>query len=209
VFERFTDRARRVLVLAQEEARLLKHGFIGTEHILLGLIEEGEGVAARALADLGISLEIARQEVEETVGLSSSTPIGSPPFTPRAKKVLELAMREALQLGHNYIGTEHILLGVVRERQGVACQVLISLGTDLARVRQQVLSMLPDYHGRMLFSESEQDALIECSFCGRPPSETGRIISGRGGASICQHCIAELSNRLSQDDDKGKSPNGA
>jgi ATP-dependent Clp protease ATP-binding subunit ClpC len=209
VFERFTDRARRVLVLAQNEALLLKHSYIGTEHILLGLMDEGEGVAARALAELGISLEVSRQKVEETIGLSGSAPTGSPQFTWRAKKVLELSLREALQLGHDYIGTEHILLGVVRERHGVACQVLISLGVDLDGVRRQVLSMLPDYQGKMLFSETEQDALVECSFCGRLPSESGRIISGRGGASICQHCIAELSSRRSQDDDEGKARKGS
>jgi hypothetical protein len=142
MFERFTERARRVLVLAQEEARLLNHNFIGTEHILLGLIHEGDGVAARALGSLGISLEAVRVEVEETVGPAGSSRTGSPPFTPRAKKVLELSLREALQLGHQYIGTEHILLGLVREGEGVAVQVLVGLGADLSRVRQQVLLLL-------------------------------------------------------------------
>jgi len=148
VFERFTDRARRVLVLAQEEARLLNHSFIGTEHILLGLIHEGEGVAAKALEQLGISLEAVREKVEETIGASGTAPTGSPPFTPRAKKVLELSLREALQLGHNYIGTEHMLLGLVREGEGVAAQVLQSLGADLARVRQQVIQLLSGYQGK-------------------------------------------------------------
>ena len=147
MFERFTDRARRVLVLAQEEARLLNHSFIGTEHILLGLIHEGEGVAAKALEQLGVTLETVREKVEETIGLSGTAPTGSPPFTPRAKKVLELSLREALQLGHNYIGTEHILLGLVREGEGVAAQVLISLGADLAKVRQQVIQLLSGYQG--------------------------------------------------------------
>jgi hypothetical protein len=147
MFERFTDRARRVLVLAQEEARLLNHSFIGTEHILLGLIHEGEGVAAKALESLGISLEAVREKVEETIGPAGSAPTGSPPFTPRAKKVLELSLREALQLGHNYIGTEHMLLGLVREGEGVAAQVLVSLGADLLRVRQQVLQLLSGYQG--------------------------------------------------------------
>src|SRR6202165_1282786 len=142
LFERFTDRARRVLVLAQEEARLLNHNFIGTEHILLGLIHEGEGVAAKALESLGISLEAVREKVEETIGPAGSSSPGSPPFTPRAKKVLELSLREALQLGHNYIGTEHMLLGLVREGEGVAVQVLVSLGADLSRVRQQVVRQL-------------------------------------------------------------------
>ncbi|MEO7836374.1 MAG: Clp protease N-terminal domain-containing protein, partial [Acidimicrobiales bacterium] len=147
MFERFTDRARRVLVLAQEEARLLNHNFIGTEHILLGLIHEGEGVAAKALEALGISLEAVREKVEETIGPAGSSTTGSPPFTPRAKKVLELSLREALQLGHNYIGTEHMLLGLVREGEGVAAQVLQSLGADLSRVRQQVITLLSGYSG--------------------------------------------------------------
>ncbi len=148
MFERFTDRARRVLVLAQEEARLLNHNFIGTEHILLGLIHEGEGVAAKALESLGISLEAVREKVEETIGPAGSSPTGSPPFTPRAKKVLELSLREALQLGHNYIGTEHMLLGLVREGEGVAAQVLVNLGADLSRVRQQVIQLLSGYQGK-------------------------------------------------------------
>src|ERR1017187_10273490 len=148
LFERFTDRARRVLVLAQEEARLLNHSFIGTEHILLGLIHEGEGVAAKALESLGISLEAVREKVEETIGPAGSAPSGSPPFTPRAKKVLELSLREALQLGHSYIGTEHMLLGLVREGEGVAAQVLVSLGADLGRVRQQVIQLMSGYQGK-------------------------------------------------------------
>jgi ATP-dependent Clp protease ATP-binding subunit ClpC len=146
LFERFTDRARRVLVLAQEEARLLNHNFIGTEHILLGFIHEGEGVAAKALESLGISLEAVREKVEETIGPAGSSTAGSPPFTPRAKKVLELSLREALQLGHNYIGTEHMLLGLVREGEGVAAQVLVNLGADLSRVRQQVIQLLSGYN---------------------------------------------------------------
>src|SRR5467141_3175546 len=147
LFERFTDRARRVVVLAQEEARLLNHNYIGTEHILLGLIHEGEGVAAKALESLGISLEAVREKVEETIGPAGSSTTGSPPFTPRAKKVLELSLREALQLGHNYIGTEHMLLGLVREGEGVAAQVLVNLGADLSRVRQQVIQLLSGYQG--------------------------------------------------------------
>src|ERR1700694_3522844 len=145
LFERFTDRARRVLVLAQEEARLLNHNFIGTEHILLGLIHEGEGVAAKALESLGIRLEAVREKLEETIGPAGSSTTGSPPFTPRAKKILELSLREALQLGHNYIGTEHMLLGLVREGEGVAAQVLVNLGADLSRVRQQVIQLLSGY----------------------------------------------------------------
>ena len=147
MFERFTDRARRVVVLAQEEARLLHHNYIGTEHILLGLIHEGEGVAAKSLESLGISLEAVRNQVEEIIGQGGSSPSGHIPFTPRAKKVLELSLREALQLGHNYIGTEHILLGLIREGEGVAAQVLVKLGADLSRVRQQVIQLLSGYGG--------------------------------------------------------------
>src|SRR5881398_1925677 len=148
MFERFTDRARRVVVLAQEEARMLNHNYIGTEHILLGLIHEGEGVAAKALESLGISLEAVRAQVEEIIGQGQQAPSGHIPFTPRAKKVLELSLREALQLGHNYIGTEHILLGLIREGEGVAAQVLVKLGADLSRVRQQVIQLLSGYAGK-------------------------------------------------------------
>ncbi len=155
MFERFTDRARRVVVLAQEEARLLNHSYIGTEHILLGLIHEGEGVAAKALESLGISLEAVRNQVEEMIGQGGSSPSGHIPFTPRAKKVLELSLREALQLGHNYIGTEHILLGLIREGEGVAAQVLVKLGADLSRVRQQVIQLLSGYQGSSGVSRSE------------------------------------------------------
>jgi Clp amino terminal domain, pathogenicity island component/UvrB/uvrC motif len=147
MFERFTDRARRVVVLAQEEARMLNHNYIGTEHILLGLIHEGEGVAAQALESLGISLEAVRQQVEEIIGQGQQAPSGHIPFTPRAKKVLELSLREALQLGHDYIGTEHILLGLIREGDGVAAQVLVRLGADLNSVRQQVIRLLHGERG--------------------------------------------------------------
>jgi len=134
-----------VLVLAQEEARLLNHNFIGTEHLLLGLIEEGDGVAAKALAGLGIDLEAVRAEVKDTIGPVASSTTGSVPFTPRSKKVLELSLREAQQLGHDYIGTEHLLLGLVREGEGVAARVLVGLGADLARVRQQVVGILSGF----------------------------------------------------------------
>ncbi len=145
MFERFTDRARRVLVLAQEEAGLLNHGFIGTEHILLGLVAEGDGLAAKALESLDISLDAVRERVREIIGPSRSSAPDSRPFTPRAKKALELSLREALQLGHNYIGTEHLLLGVVREGNGVGAQVLLSLGADLNRVRAAVLDSFSVY----------------------------------------------------------------
>jgi ATP-dependent Clp protease ATP-binding subunit ClpA len=219
MFERFTVRARRVLVLAQEEARLLNHSFIGPEHLLLGLIGERDGIAAQALSNLGVTLESARQGVREIIGLSGTAPSGSAPFTPRAKKVLELSLREAIRLGHDYIGTEHMLLGIAREGENVAAQVLVRMGPDLVRVRQQVLSMLPEYEGRepadidlwwpprngSTEQEATQEAdLSECSFCGRRPPESGRLIPGRG-AFICGHCIAEWNDRLDdeQDGDSG------
>jgi ATP-dependent Clp protease ATP-binding subunit ClpC len=189
VFERFTDRARRVVVLAQDEARVLNHTYIGTEHLLLGLIQEGEGVAAQALHALGISLEDARRDIEEIIGQGQAATTGHIPFTPRAKKVLELALREALQLGHNYIGTEHILLGLVREGEGVAAQVLQKLGADLARVREAVVELIPGSsesagrsprrrRGRRIFEEeptvppvSAEDFPI-CPSCSAPLAET-------------------------------------
>jgi ATP-dependent Clp protease ATP-binding subunit ClpA len=142
MFERFTDRARLVVVLAQEEARILNHDYIGTEHLLLGLIRESDGVAAEALESLGISLDAVRQQVGEIIGQGQQAPSGHIPFTPRAKKVLELSLREATQLGHDHIGTEHILLGLIREGDGVAAQVLVKLGADLNRVRQQVIQLV-------------------------------------------------------------------
>jgi hypothetical protein len=172
VFERFTDRARRVLVLAQEEARLLDHSYIGTEHILLGLIDEGEGLAAKALDSLGISLEAVREKVEEVVAPRGYAPTGQPPFTPRAKKVLELSLREALQLRHNYIGTEHMLLGLVSEGEGVAARVLQSLGADLPRVRQQVVQLLSGYQG------PEQVSATKRPFRSRLPRHPTKVIAG-------------------------------
>jgi len=142
LFQRFTDRARRSVVLAQEEARLLRHNYIGTEHILLGLLHEGDGVAARALESLGISLKDARGQVKEIIGRGNDSPVGHIPYTPRARKVLELSLREALQLGHHYIGTEHILLGLLREGHGVGAQVLTRLGAEHAQVTEHVLGLL-------------------------------------------------------------------
>jgi len=142
MFQRFTDRARRVVFLAQEEARLLRHNYVGTEHILLGLLHEGEGVAAQALESLGINREAARQQVEQIIGQGQQAPGGHIAFTPRAKKVLELSLREALALGHNHVGTEHLLLGMLREGRGVAAQVLTGLGTGHAQVRERVLGLL-------------------------------------------------------------------
>ena len=158
MFERFTDRARRVVVLAQEEAKMLNHNYIGTEHILLGLIHEGEGVAAKALESLNISLDAVREQVQDIIGQGQQQPTGHIPFTPRAKKVLELSLREALQLGHSYIGTEHILLGLIREGEGVAAQVLVKLGADLNRVRQQVIQLLSGYQGKEQVAVGGNDA---------------------------------------------------
>ena len=173
MFERFTDRARSVVVLAQEEARMLGHNYIGTEHLLLGLVHEGQGVAARALASLGISLEAVRQQVEEIIGRGQQAPPGHIAFTPRAKKVLELALREAQQLGHNYIGTEHILLGLIREGEGVAAQVLVKLGADLERVRQQVIQLL---HGHQ----------------GKQPADEGRRRGKRARARLMDDALARI-----------------
>ena len=178
MFERFTDRARRVVVLAQEEARLLNHSYIGTEHILLGLIHEGEGVAAKALESLGISLEAVRSQVEEIIGQGGSSPSGHIPFTPRAKKVLELSLREALQLGHNYIGTEHILLGLIREGEGVAAQVLVKLGADLSRVRQQVIQLLSGYQGTG--GKPGESAATGAAPAGAPKEDAG----DKGGSQV-------------------------
>jgi ATP-dependent Clp protease ATP-binding subunit ClpA len=167
MFEGFTERARRVVVMAQEQARVLNHNYIGTEHLLLGLIREDEGVAARALAALGISLTAVRQQVVEIIGRGRRPPSGHVPLTPETKQVLELARREATALGYDYVGTEHILLGLVRERKGIAAQVLVQFGADLNRVRQQVIRLLhddqgrePDYHG--------------------PPTEDSRIVLRTG-----------------------------
>jgi ATP-dependent Clp protease ATP-binding subunit ClpC len=158
VFEKFTDKARRVVVLAQEEAKLLNHNYIGTEHILLGLIHEGEGVAAKALEALGINLEQVREQVQEIIGQGQQAPSGHIPFTPRAKKVLELSLREALQLGHSYIGTEHLLLGLIREGEGVAAQVLTKLGADTNKVRQQVIQLLSGFQGKEAVSVGGENA---------------------------------------------------
>jgi ATP-dependent Clp protease ATP-binding subunit ClpC len=142
MFERFTDRARRVVVLSQEEALRLNHNYIGTEHLLLGLLEEEEGIAAQVLTTLGVSLDGARTLVEEIIGRGTEAPVGSVPFTPRAKKVLELSLREALEREHNYIATEHLLLGLLREGEGVAAQVLVRLGAELGQVRSAVVTAL-------------------------------------------------------------------
>ncbi|MEK9578252.1 MAG: Clp protease N-terminal domain-containing protein, partial [Aquiluna sp.] len=171
MFEKFTDKARRVVVLAQEEAKLLNHNYIGTEHILLGLIREGEGVAAKALEALNINLEQVREQVQDIIGQGQQSPSGHIPFTPRAKKVLELSLREALQLGHSYIGTEHLLLGLIREGEGVAAQVLTKLGADTNKVRQQVIQLLSGFQGKETVSVGGEN---------NPPQKGSQVLDQYG-----------------------------
>ena len=178
MFERFTDRARRVVVLAQEEARRLNHNYIGTEHILLGLIQEGEGHAAKALEELSINIDSVRSEVVEIIGEGQQSPSGHIPFTPRAKKVLELSLREALQLGHNYIGTEHILLGLIREGEGVAAQVLKKLGAELSQVRQTVIKLISSS------GEGKKPQSASTGGRERPGSGTGSAILDQFGRNL-------------------------
>jgi len=192
VFERFTERARRVVVLAQEEARMLNHNYIGTEHILLGLVREQDGVAAKALNSLNIKLDAVRREVEEIIGQGQAAPTGHIPFTPRAKKVLELSLREALQLGHNYIGTEHILLGLIREGEGVASQVLQKLGADLNRVRQTVIQLLSGYTaGREVRTVAGEAEMAELATEIAPTA-----IPAAEDAPMCPNCFAALDETL-------------
>jgi prophage maintenance system killer protein len=223
-FHRFTDRARQVVVLAQEEARALNHNYVGTEHILLGLIHEPEGVAADALESLGISLEGVRQQVEEIIGQGQQAPSGHIPFTPRAKKVLELSLREALPLGHNYIGTEHILLALIREGEGVAAQVLVRLGADLNRVRQQVIQLLAgrqtrpgermpppglgDYDEKIAAARQQKDAALDAGEFDRAATLRGeekRLLDDRAGrlaqwsAGVDVAALAEEIDRLHQE----------
>ncbi len=183
MFERFTDRARRVVVLAQEEARYLNHNYIGTEHILLGLLNEGEGIAAQALESLDIDLASVRDEVVKIIGQGQQSPSGHIPFTPRAKKVLELSLREALQLGHNYIGTEHILLGLIREGEGVAAQVLQQLGAELQRVRQTVIQLLSGPGGS---EEAQQSGKASSGGGGRESGSSGSTVLDQFGRNLTQ-----------------------
>ncbi|WP_051645679.1 ATP-dependent Clp protease ATP-binding subunit [Corynebacterium vitaeruminis] len=202
MFERFTDRARRVIVLAQEEARGLNHNYIGTEHILLGLIHEGEGVAAKALESMGISLEAVRQEVEEIIGHGAEPPVGHIPFTPRAKKVLELSLREGLQMGHKYIGTEFLLLGLIREGDGVAAQVLVKLGADLPRVRQQVIQLLSGYEGGQNSPENEGGENLAGAGTGAGRTTGGR--SGNAGERSNSLVLDQFGRNLTQAAKEGK-----
>jgi ATP-dependent Clp protease ATP-binding subunit ClpC len=182
VFERFTDRARRVVVLAQEEARLLNHNYIGTEHILLGLIHEGEGIAARTLDSLGVSLVGMRERIEELIGVGSERlSSGHIPFTPRSKKVLELSLREAMALGHNYIGTEHVLLGLIREGEGVGAQVLTQQGLTLEQVRARVIELVPE--GEPPLTRSDLTGVAETMMLAvfeQPQSRVARVLESFG-----------------------------
>jgi ATP-dependent Clp protease ATP-binding subunit ClpC len=187
MFERFTEKARRVVVLAQEEARMLNHNYIGTEHLLLGLLHEGEGVGAKALESLGVSLEAVRRQVEEIIGQGQAAPPPHIPFTPRAKKVLELSLRESKQLGHNYIGTEHILLGVIREGEGVAAQVLQKLGAELGRVREQVVQQLSGFAQSV--GASVLGSPAQAAPEGGPRGETVK-------APMCPRCRAPLEETI-------------
>jgi hypothetical protein len=215
MFERFTDSSRRVVVLAQEESRLLGHDYIGTEHILLGLVHESDCVGAKALDSLGISLEAVRRQVEAVIGRGARPASGHIPFTARAKKVLELSLREALQLGHNYIGSEHILLGLIREREGVAAEVLMKLGVDFGRLRQQLEAHAGGRPPERLTTGSTggygsfvglpmmtgRDA---CSFCGRDLWDVERHVASTS-ARICEECVKACQRAIGEAADQGVS----
>jgi len=200
VFERFTERARQVVVLAQDEARVLRHNYIGTEHLLLGLLREEEGLAARVLESLDVSLEEVRFQVERIIGLGDEVTTGQIPFTPRGKKVLELALREALSIGHNYIGTEHILLGLVREGEGVGMRILLDLDADEDKIRNEIVRMLagpasgvppsvaplaPDLVAEIERVRTEKEAALEAQDFGKAASlrtrERNLLRLGRDG----------------------------
>jgi hypothetical protein len=208
MFERFTDRARRVVVLSQEEARLLEHNYIGTEHILLGLIHEGEGIGAKALADIGVDIGAARDAVIGLVGRGSRPPSGHIPFTPHAKTVLEFSLREAMQFGHNYIGTEHILLGLVRVEDGKGVEVLVQLGVDPARIRPRVTTLLaggeaPASSGPLRQRPLSVAAEAACAFCGRDLYAVERAVTNHMGVYICDECAAAAVQTMAEADDPG------
>ncbi|MGQ0825148.1 MAG: Clp protease N-terminal domain-containing protein [Actinomycetota bacterium] len=212
MFERFTDRARHAVVLAQQEAVALRHDYIGTEHLLLGLLREGDGVAARALHSLGISSESVRAKVLDVVGPGEHTAPDNIPFTARAKAALELSLRHALQLGHNYIGTEHILLGLIAEAEGVAADVLTSLGAELSSVRGVVVEQLSGYSPRIgaaapapfgapRFAPGGPDT--ECAFCNRELDDVARHVRG-ATATICDECVATAVRVLATEPGSGE-----
>jgi ATP-dependent Clp protease ATP-binding subunit ClpC len=184
VFERFTERARQVVVLAEEDARELKHNYIGTEHILLGLLREREGVASRVLESLGISFESARAQVVRIVGSGEEVTPGQIPFTPRAKKILELALREAQSLGHNYVGTEHILLGLVRENEGVAARILLDFDADSDKLRNEVIRMLPGPDGPKNSSAAAGARTGDFRLVVRPDRDLQRLLMAAGGRAL-------------------------
>jgi ATP-dependent Clp protease ATP-binding subunit ClpA len=196
MFERFTDRARRVLVLAQEEARILNHDFIGTEHILLGLLDEGEGVAAKVLTAAGLHAPAVRDKVEELLGPSKMRPSGSPPFTPRAKKVLELSLREALALQHSYIGTEHLLLGLLREGEGVAVAALVGLGVSAGHLRAEVIGAMaghnPTTESAMVAATSLSNRLHILEGLQRALSQMGDVLAAVEGCAGRAAAVARL-----------------
>jgi ATP-dependent Clp protease ATP-binding subunit ClpC len=195
MFERFTDRARRVVVLAQEEARISNHDYIGTEHFLLGLIHEEDGIAARVLGSLGVSMEAARMRIERLVGRGEAIPTDEMPFTPRAKKVLELSLREALQLNHNYIGTEHVLLGLIREGEGVGCQVLVELGADLNDVRQRVIQVIQE-GGIPPERVSEGEHVMESLSAGSLQSARATLGVDPATMPLCPVCHTSMAGNL-------------
>jgi len=184
MFERFTERARQVVVLAQEEARALHHNYIGTEHILLGLLREGEGLAARVLLSLGVSLEQVRAQVARPLSPSDEVTTGQIPFTPRAKKVLELALREALALGHNYIGTAHVLLGLVREDEGVAVRVLLDLDAEPEKIRNAVIALLPDAEEQEQRQATAAITRSEFTVTASPDQELRRLLVAAAGHAL-------------------------
>ncbi len=184
MFERFTERARDVVVLAQQEARELKHNYIGTEHILLGLLREREGLAARALESLGVSFEGALEQLVRIVGSGEEVTSGEIPFTPRAKKILELALREALALGHNYVGTEHLLLGLVRENEGVASRILLDFDIDSEKIRTTVIGMLPGPDNQPHSSATARPRAEDVRLVVSADPELRRLLMAAGGRAL-------------------------
>jgi predicted DNA-binding transcriptional regulator AlpA len=197
LFTRFTDRARSAVVKAQEEARLLNHNYIGTEHLLLGLLAIGEGLAYQVLALNGITHEAVRTDITREVGRGTSTPQGRIPFTPRAKKVLELGLREAMHLGHNYVGTEHVLLGIIRETDGVGWKALERLGLSEGAARDAVMSAIAGFTAPIATSMGAPP--LTCSFCGRPRDEVKTLVAGPGSLAICDACIGDAAGVVAEE----------
>jgi ATP-dependent Clp protease ATP-binding subunit ClpC len=214
VFERFTDRARRVVVLAQEEARMLNHNYIGTEHLLLGLIHEGEGIAAQALGAFRIELDTARQRLTEITPKGTQPPSGHVPFTPRAKKVLEHTLREAQRLGHDYMGTEHILLGLLREPDGLAAQILVGLDVDLGQVRGRVLELAPGRPGERPEELTPDDLITAAESRTVFPAALEEIVNQRseeilGRLEAMAARLSVIERHLGMGSEPGPSPDAA